>query len=84
MAAGAWLRYPSSRALSLSPQICLRAGDTLPPEANAMPSGCGNISVRRARREYGWATAGFLCPADTTGRTKSFTVRVYSVIKIEA
>lgn len=80
MAAGAWLRYPSSQ-VSLSPLICLCAGDTLPPEASAMPSGYDNsvnsISVGNKDKERGWATAGVLHRLDYC---RSFTVRIYMVI----
>jgi len=47
---------------SLSPQICLSAGDTQPPEAHAMTSGYGNIRMRRTCHEHGGATAGFSLP----------------------
>lgn len=43
---------------SLSPPICLHAGDDLPPEAHAVSSGYDAISMRRTCREHGRGAAG--------------------------
>lgn len=69
--------FPSDPCLRRSvsaPEIpCLR-------KPRPCPQDMATYSVRRTCREHGWNTTRFLRHVDITGRTKFFTVRIYSVI----